>query len=88
VWGAAVVIVGLLVVGTIVTAFFGIQARARAGAEATQKVADMSAEAAQQVVGAQQAAQDKVIAVAAFLDSDKADEVVEKFNLRPGSESS
>jgi cytochrome bd-type quinol oxidase subunit 1 len=125
VWGAVVVIVGLLVVagvfagalvkfsdskdvvavigavtgvvGTIVTAFFGIHATASAGADASTKVAAAGADAttkvaaagadaankltsaADKAAAAQQDSHDKALALAAYLDPDKAEEVLTKF---------
>jgi uncharacterized protein YacL len=65
-----VAVVGAVVgvVGTIVTAFFGIHATAKAGSEATQTVKD---------------ANDKALAAAAYIPSDKAAEFVDKLSINP-----
>lgn len=83
------------VVGTIVTAFFGIHATASAGADATQKVADAGAAATAKVAGVgqqaadhlaavQKDAHDKSIALATYIDSSRAEEVVNKLGLQTG----
>jgi hypothetical protein len=83
------------VVGTIVTAFFGIHATASAGADATQKVADAGAAATARVAGVgqqaadhlaavQKDAHDKSIALATYIDSSRAEEVVNKLGLQTG----
>ncbi len=82
-------------VGTIVTAFFGIHATASAGADATQKVADAGAAATAKVasVGQQAAdhlaevqkdAPDTSIALATYIDSGRTEEVVSNLGLKTG----
>jgi UPF0716 family protein affecting phage T7 exclusion len=65
-----VAVVGAItgVVGTIVTAFFGIHATAKAGSDATQTVKD---------------AHDKAIAAAAYVPPEKAAEFVDKLGISP-----
>jgi hypothetical protein len=72
-------VVGVItgVVGTIVTAFFGIHATASAGSDATQKVAAAGAQATQMVKDAH----DKAIAAAAYVPPEKAAEFVDKLGL-------
>jgi ammonia channel protein AmtB len=67
------------VVGTIVTAFFGIHATAKAGSDATQKVAAAGDKAAQTVKDAH----DKAIAAAAYVPPEKAAEFVDKLGISP-----
>jgi hypothetical protein len=87
------------VVGTIVTAFFGIHATASAGADATSKVSAAGAAAADRVAAAtaeaadrvsseidkaaaaQQEAHNRTVALAAYLDPGKADEVLAKLGF-------
>ena len=81
------------VVGTIVTAFFGIHATASAGSDAaqkvaaagsdaTQKVADASQQAASHMAAVQQDAHDKAITLATYIDPERAEEVVNKLGLQ------
>jgi len=81
------------VVGTIVTAFFGIHATASAGSDATQKVAAAGSDATQKVADAsqqaaghmaavQQDAHDKAITLATYIDPERAEEVVNKLGLQ------
>jgi hypothetical protein len=65
------------VVGTIVTAFFGIRATARAGSDAAQKVATAADKATQTVKDAH----DKALAAAAYIPSEKAAEFVDKLGI-------
>jgi hypothetical protein len=87
------------VVGTVVTAFFGIHATASAGADATNKVAAATADATNKVAAAtadaadrvsneidkasaaQQEAHNKTVALAAYLDPTRADEVLAKLGF-------
>ena len=67
------------VVGTIVTAFFGIHATAKAGSDATQRVAAAADKATQTVKDAH----DKAIAAAAYVPSERAADFVDKLGISP-----
>jgi ammonia channel protein AmtB len=67
------------VVGTIVTAFFGIRATANAGSDATQKVAAAGNQATQTVKDAN----DKALAAAAYIPASQAAEFVDKLGINP-----
>ena len=66
------------VVGTMVTAFFGIHATARAGSDATQKIAAAGSDATQKVKDAN----DKALAAAAYIPASQAAEFVDKLDIR------
>ena len=61
------------VVGTVVTAFFGIHATASTGTDPTQKVAAAGSDAAVRVA----AAHNKAITAAAYAESGKASELLD-----------
>jgi len=65
------------VVGTIVTAFFGIHATARAASDATQKVAAAGENATKTVKDAN----DKALAAAAYIPASQAAEFVDKLGI-------
>jgi hypothetical protein len=65
------------VVGTIVTAFFGIHATAKAGADASQKVADAGNKAADVV----KEEHNKALAAAAYIPEGKADDFVKQLGI-------
>ena len=67
------------VVGTMVTAFFGIHATARAGRDATQKVATAGDYATKTV----REANDKALAAAAYIPASQAAEFVDKLGINP-----
>jgi hypothetical protein len=65
------------VVGTLVTAYFGIHATAKAGTNATQKVIDVGNKAAEAV----NESHTKALAAAAYIPENKADEFISKLGL-------
>jgi len=66
-------------VGTIVTAFFGIHATANAASDATRKVAAAGEKATQTVKDTN----DKALAAAAYIPASQAAEFVDKLGIRP-----
>lgn len=68
------------VIGTIVTAFFGIQSTAGAGSDAAQKVSDAGTQALNRLTDNQKDVTNKVMAAAAVADPNRTGELSDLVN--------